>query len=192
MTITHYLLTLLSVLCSTFSDGGLACSAALTILCLYVAHPTGGFLIVGDGVFSIEGLEPDFSTSTNTSSQSEEFTPTMCFATPITKFTILAQEFTFLFHFSFSLHVWGVAHCIFGVCEDLRGIPASLTYWYLSFRCIVFGLHVCHLAGCFPLSGLITAPSISLFSCMIFFCPGVNVLGHAKTLQCGFNFYFYL
>ena len=72
MTITHYLLSLLSVLCSSSSDGGLACFAALTILCLYVAHSTGGFLTVGDGFFSIEGLEPGFSTSNNPSSQSEE------------------------------------------------------------------------------------------------------------------------
>ena len=43
MAITHYLLLLLLVLGSSASDEGHACSAALTILCLYVAHPTGGF-----------------------------------------------------------------------------------------------------------------------------------------------------
>ena len=43
---THYLLTLLSVLGSSASDGGLACAAALTILCLYSAHPIGGFLML--------------------------------------------------------------------------------------------------------------------------------------------------
>ena len=68
MVITHYLLTLLLVLCSSSGNGDLACSAALTILHLYVAHPTGSFLTVGDRYFSIEGLEPDFSTSTNLSS----------------------------------------------------------------------------------------------------------------------------
>ena len=72
MAITHYLLTLLLVLCSSAGDGGLACSATLTILCLYAAHPTGGFLIVGNGVFSMEGLEPEFSISNTPSSQSEE------------------------------------------------------------------------------------------------------------------------
>ena len=58
---THYLLMLLSVLGISVSDGGLACSAALTILCLCVAHPIGGFLTIGDGVFSMEGLKPDIS-----------------------------------------------------------------------------------------------------------------------------------
>ena len=56
-----YLLMLLSVLSSSASDGGLACSAALTILRLYVAHPIGSFLTVGDGVFSMEGLKTDLS-----------------------------------------------------------------------------------------------------------------------------------
>ena len=69
---THYLLMLLSVLGSSASDGGLACSAALTILCLYAAHPIGGFLTVGDGVFSMEGLKPDLSVFNIPSSQSEE------------------------------------------------------------------------------------------------------------------------
>ena len=59
MAITHYLLILLSVLDSSASDGGLAFSASLIILCLYAAHPVGGFLIVGDGVFSMEGLNFD-------------------------------------------------------------------------------------------------------------------------------------
>ena len=72
MAITHYLLTLLSVLYSSSGDGGLACSAALTILCLYAVYPTGGFLTVGDGVFSMGGLDPDFSVSNTPSSQSEE------------------------------------------------------------------------------------------------------------------------
>ena len=72
MTITPYWLTLLSVLCSSSSDGSLACSAAITTLCLCAAHPIGDFLTVGDGVFSIEGLEFGFSTFSNPSSQSEE------------------------------------------------------------------------------------------------------------------------
>ena len=63
---------LLSVLGSSASDGGLACSAALIILCLYAAHPIGGFLTVGDGVFSIEGLKPDLFVFNIPSSQSEE------------------------------------------------------------------------------------------------------------------------
>ena len=57
----HYLLMSLLVLGSSVGDGGLACSAALTILCLYVAHPIGGFLTVCDGVFSKEGLKLDLS-----------------------------------------------------------------------------------------------------------------------------------
>ena len=56
MATIHYLVILLLVLGSSAGDGGLACSASLIILCLYVAHPIGGFLIVGDGVFSMEGL----------------------------------------------------------------------------------------------------------------------------------------
>ena len=69
---THYVLVLLSILGSSASDGGLACSAALTILCLYVAHPIGGFLTVGDRVFSMKGLKPDLSVFNIPSSQSEE------------------------------------------------------------------------------------------------------------------------
>ena len=81
MNVTHYLLTLLSVLYSSSGDGGLACSislfclfslAAITTLCLCSGHPTGGFLMVGEGVFSIDGLEFGFSTFSNPSSQSEE------------------------------------------------------------------------------------------------------------------------
>ena len=72
MAITHYLLTSLSVLGSSASDGGFASPAALTILCIYVAHPTGSFLTVGDGVFSMEGLEPDFPVPNILSSKLEE------------------------------------------------------------------------------------------------------------------------
>ena len=69
---THYLLTLLSVLGSSAGDGGLACSAALTILDLCAAHPIGSFLIVGDRAFSMEGLKFDLSVFNIPSSQSEE------------------------------------------------------------------------------------------------------------------------
>ena len=65
MTVTYLLLTLLSVLGASSGDGGLACS--ISVFCLFSlaaiitlhfcsAHPTGGFLMVGDGVFSIDGL----------------------------------------------------------------------------------------------------------------------------------------
>ena len=62
----------LLVLASSAGDGGLACSASLNILCLNVNHPTGGFLIVRDGIFSMEGLELGLSTLINPSSQLEE------------------------------------------------------------------------------------------------------------------------
>ena len=70
--ISHYLLMLLLVLGSSAGDGGLACSTSLIILCLYVAHPVGGFLVVGDEVFSMEGLNFDISMSNIPSSQLEE------------------------------------------------------------------------------------------------------------------------
>ena len=63
---------LLLVLGSSASDRGLACSASLIILHLYVAHPVGGFLVVGNGVFSMEGLNFDLSVSNISSSQLEE------------------------------------------------------------------------------------------------------------------------
>ena len=69
---TYYLLMLLLVLGSSASDGGLACSAAMTILCLYSAHPVGGFLTISDGVFFREGVEPGCSVFNNSSAQSEE------------------------------------------------------------------------------------------------------------------------
>ena len=72
MAISDYLLTSLSVLCSSAGDGGLVCSASIITLHLYSVHPTGGFLAVGDGVFSIEGLELGSSTVSNPSSHLEE------------------------------------------------------------------------------------------------------------------------
>ena len=186
MAIIHYLLTLLSVLYSSASDGGLACSAALTILCLYVAHPTGGFLTDGDGVFSIEGLEPDLFVSNIPSSQSEELHPAVCFAAPITKFTILAQEVTLLFHFFFFLCV-GYCCCICGVCEDLRGIPKPLT-WLVHLFLMCCSQSAC-LSSCMVLFSFwfnITS-SITLFPYMVLFCPGVDVLDHAKFSPCNFN-----
>ena len=72
MAIGHYLLMLLLVQGSSASDGGLACSVSLIILCLYAAHPVGGFLVVGDGVFSMEGLNFDLPMSNISSFQSEE------------------------------------------------------------------------------------------------------------------------
>ena len=63
---------LLSGLGSSASDGGLACSAALTILHLYSAHPVGDFLTIGDGVISREGVEPGCLVFNNSSAQSEE------------------------------------------------------------------------------------------------------------------------
>ena len=62
----------LSILASSASDGALASSASPIILHLNVDHPTGGFLTVGDGFLSMEGLELVLITSVNPSSQSEE------------------------------------------------------------------------------------------------------------------------
>ena len=69
---THYLLMLLLVLGSSVGDGGLACSAALTILHLYAAYPIRSFLTISNRVFSMEGLKPDLSVFNIPSSQSEE------------------------------------------------------------------------------------------------------------------------
>ena len=88
MTITHYLLTLLLVLYSSFGDGALAHSAAITTLHLCAAHSIGGFL--GDGFFSIEGLEFGSSTFNNPSSQSEELHQQCVSPTLITKLTVPA------------------------------------------------------------------------------------------------------
>ena len=59
-------------LASSAGDGGLANSASPITLHLNVDHPIGGFLTVGDGVISLEGLELDTSILINSSSQSEE------------------------------------------------------------------------------------------------------------------------
>ena len=64
--------------------------ASLITLCLNVDHPTGGFLTVGDGVLSMEGLELVPFTSVNPSSQSEELHQAMCLIAFVTKFTIPA------------------------------------------------------------------------------------------------------
>ena len=62
----------LSVSASAASDGGLVSSTSLRTLHLNVDHPTRGFLTVGDGFFSMEGLELVLLTSVNPSSQLEE------------------------------------------------------------------------------------------------------------------------
>ena len=61
----------LSVFASSASDGGLASSASLITLCLNMDDPTGGFLTVGDGFLSMEGLELVLFTSVNPPSQLE-------------------------------------------------------------------------------------------------------------------------
>ena len=61
----------LSVLTSSFGDGGLVLSAALMIVHLLLDQPAGGFLTVGDGIISMEGLESGQFTS-SPSSQLEE------------------------------------------------------------------------------------------------------------------------
>ena len=143
MAISDYLLTSLSVLCSSASDGGLACSASKITLHLYLAQPTGGFLIVGDGVFSIEGLELGSSIFSNPSSQSEELHQQ--YVSPH-----WSQNLQYLPKNSCSCSTSpssscvGYCGCICGVCEDLWGIPKPLTCWYICFRCIIFGL-LCHL-----------------------------------------------
>ena len=69
---SYCMLMSLSILASSASDGGLASSTSLIILHLNVDHPTGGFLTVGDGILSMEGIELGSSTLINSSSQSEE------------------------------------------------------------------------------------------------------------------------
>ena len=61
----------LSVLTSSFSDGGLVLSVALIFVCLLSDQPAGGFPTVGDGIISMEGLELGLSTLSS-SSQLEE------------------------------------------------------------------------------------------------------------------------
>ena len=61
----------LSVLTSSVGDGGLVLSVPLSIVHLISDQPTGGFLTVGDGIISMEGLELGLSTL-SPSSQSEE------------------------------------------------------------------------------------------------------------------------
>ena len=69
---SYCMLMPLLVVASSASDGGLASSASLITLHLNVDHPAGGFPTVGDGIFSMEGLELGSSTLINSSSQSEE------------------------------------------------------------------------------------------------------------------------
>ena len=69
---SYCMLMPLLVLVSSAGDGGSCLLCTLIILHLNVDHPTGGFLTVGDGIFSTEGLELGSSTLINPSSQSEE------------------------------------------------------------------------------------------------------------------------
>ena len=62
----------LSILASSAGDRGVVSSASLITLCLNVDHPTGGFLTVGNGLFSMEGLELVSFASVNPSSQLEK------------------------------------------------------------------------------------------------------------------------
>ena len=129
----------------------------------------------------MEGLEHDFSVSNTPSSKSEELYQ-QCVSPH------LSQNSQYLHRNLLSCSPSPSSSMYMGVFEDFRGIPKPLTCWYIGFRCIIFGLHVCHLVGCSPLSGHNIAPSISLFPCMILFCPGLNVLDHAEFSPCSFNF----
>ena len=80
----------LSISASSGSDGGLASSASLITLHLNVDHPTGFFLTVGDGFFSMEGLELVPFTSVNPSFQLEELHQQCVFIAFVTKFTVPA------------------------------------------------------------------------------------------------------
>ena len=122
MTVTHYLLTLLSVLYSS-SDGGFACSisifcllslAAIIILCLCAAHPSGGFLTVCDGVFSIDGLEFGLSTFSNPSSQSEELHQQFVSPHLLQNSQYLHRNLLLLTCFSSSSSIWGTAAVYLG------------------------------------------------------------------------------
>ena len=62
----------LSISASSASDGGLVSSASLITLCLNADYPTGGFLSVGNGLFSMEGLELVSFALVNPSSLLEE------------------------------------------------------------------------------------------------------------------------
>ena len=125
MAITHYLLILLLVLGSSAIDGGLACSASLIILCLYVAHPVGGFLIVGDGVFSMEGLNFDLSVFNTPSSQLEEL-HLQCDLPHLSQNSQYLPKNLLFCAASPSLSVWGYCHSICGICEDLRRVTWTL------------------------------------------------------------------
>ena len=69
---SYCMLMSLLILAPSASDGGLASSASLITLHLNMDHHTGGVPTVGDGIFSIVGLELGLSSLINSSSQSEE------------------------------------------------------------------------------------------------------------------------
>ena len=77
----------LSVLISSFGDGGLVVSVALIIVHLLSDQPVGGFLTTGDGIISMEGLGLGLFTSSPFFPVGRQ-TPTMCFSTSVTVFTI--------------------------------------------------------------------------------------------------------
>ena len=165
-------------------------SAALTILHLYVTHPTGDFLTVGDRVFSMEGLKLDLSVPNIPSSQSEELHQ-QCVLPHLSQNSQYFPRNLLSCSTSPSSSMWGIAAAYMGSVKTWGGYPNPWPAGTSVFRCIIFGLHVCHLVGCFPLSGLNITSSNSLFPHMILFHPGVNVLDHAEFSPCSFNFYLY-
>ena len=79
----------LSVLTSSFGDGGLVLSVALIIEQLLLDQPAGAFLTAGDGIISTEGLELGVVYIKSLFPIGRE-TPTMCFSASVAISTIPA------------------------------------------------------------------------------------------------------
>ena len=97
-------------------------SAALTILHLYVTHPTGDFLTVGDRVFSMEGLKLDLSVPNIPSSQSEELHQ-QCVLPHLSQNSQYFPRNLLSCSTSPSSSMWGIAAAYMGSVKTWGGYP---------------------------------------------------------------------
>ena len=161
-------------------------------LCLCLAHPTGGFLMVGDGVFSIDGITFGFSTFSNPSSQSEELHQQYISPHLLQNSQYLPRNLL-LPACSSSSSVWGTAAAYLG---SVKTWGRYLTPWPTGTSVSVFVLSSAWMP---PISlwGVLLFLVLTLlllsafFPSMILFCSSVGVLEHTELSSLGLDLYLY-
>ena len=182
----------LLVLASSASDGGLACSASLITLHLNVDHPTGGFPTVGDGIFLYGRVKTGVIYINKFLFPIGRIARGMCFATPVTKITVLAQKLFIFCSTSPSDSVWVTVVVYVGLVKICGGYLIPLSCRYICLRSIIL-LSAC-LSSCgVPSFFWILYDTFGPFpTYAVLLCPGVGILDHGEFSPCGLNCDLYL